>query len=158
MYNLYFHPLAAYPGPFLARATHLWRDASLLRGRAHFDVQRAHQKYGNVVRIAPDELSYTKPDVWKDVFGHRPGKGEVPKSRDFYDANAAGSDSVFGAYHTRHGELRRLLSHGFSEKALRAQETIIQGYADLLIKRLYEHGNQGQTPLDVGPWFNVCFR
>lgn len=28
-----------------------------------------HKKYGHVVRVNPDELSFTHPDSWKDVSG-----------------------------------------------------------------------------------------
>lgn len=56
-YNLFLHPLRKYPGPFFAgstRAYYLWYD---VRGLSHWKVNEWHQKYGPVIRIAPDELS-----------------------------------------------------------------------------------------------------
>lgn len=58
-YNLFLHPLRKYPGPFFAgstRAYYLWYD---VRGLSHWKVNEWHQKYGPVIRIAPDELSCT---------------------------------------------------------------------------------------------------
>lgn len=55
-----------------------------------------------------------------------------------------GHVSIFGAPLERHGTLRRLLSHGFSEKALRCQEPIIQHYLDLFIRRLRDLRREGR--------------
>jgi hypothetical protein len=53
-----------------------------------------HLKYGPVVRIAPDELAYIDSEAWKDIYGQRPGKEEVPKDPPFYD-NASGVGYVY---------------------------------------------------------------
>jgi hypothetical protein len=61
-YNLYFHPLASYPGPKLAAATPLpWATAVFFRRISHW-VHELHQKYGDIVRIGPNELSYAMLD------------------------------------------------------------------------------------------------
>jgi hypothetical protein len=60
-----------------------------------------------------------------------------------------------GSTRDRHGPLRRLVSHGFSERALREQEPLIQSYCDLLMKRLYEHSKGGTEMVDMVQWYNV---
>lgn len=153
IYNLYFHPLSAYPGPFWARSGRLWYTNTLVRGTIPFSVYECHKKYGDIVRIAPDELAYNDSRAWKDIYGHRSGKGEVPKDPNFYLNTAAGHLSIIAAPSERHGFLRRLLSHGFSEKALRDQEPIIQYYVDLLIRRLRDQSvTDGRT--DIVEWYN----
>ena len=51
--------------------------------------------------------------------------------------------------------MRKLLSHAFSESALREQEAILTGYFDLLVSRLKE---QSQNPnidkVDIMAWYN----
>lgn len=47
---------------------------------------------------------------------------------------------------------RRNLNPGFSEKAVRAQESIIMGYVDLLMKRLHENCHD---PVDMVKWLNA---
>lgn len=153
VYNLYFHPLAAYPGPFWARSGRLWYCNTLVRGTLPFSVYEAHLKYGDVVRIAPDELAYNDFRAWKDIYGHRSGKGEIPKDPNFYLNTAAGHLSIIAAPSERHGTLRRLLSHGFSEKALRDQEPILQYYVDLFIRRLRDQSvTDGR--IDIVKWYN----
>jgi hypothetical protein len=36
-----------------------------------------HNRYGDVVRIAPDELSFTDVRAWKDIYSNRPGHGPL---------------------------------------------------------------------------------
>lgn len=154
IYNLYFHPLAHFPGPFFARATRLWYIRKICRGVLTFDLQEIHAKYGTVVRVAPDELAMLEPNAWKDIYGHRAGKHEVPKDPMFYENTASGRKSIIGVPGARHGEIRRLLSYGFSEKALREQEPLIQEYCDLLINRLEGLRVKGEE-IDMVKWYNV---
>jgi hypothetical protein len=152
LYNIYIHPLASYAGPKAAAATRLWYTRSLLSGQLPYDLERLHNQYGDVVRIAPNELSYTNSVAWKDIYGHRSGKPEMPKDPDFY---VSGPGSILIAPRERHSHLRRLLSHGFSEKALREQEQTIQRYADMFLKGLHDQCHAGHEPVDLVRWYNV---
>ncbi|KAK3689203.1 cytochrome p450 monooxygenase [Podospora appendiculata] len=170
IYNIYFHPLAQYPGPLLHRATRLAYVYHLISGKLPLAVYRLHSKYGPVVRIAPDELSFTDPEAWKDIYGNKPGLPsgseavELPKSPVFYHSDAL-PPSLINESRANHTLLRRHLGHGFSERSLRDQEPIIGAYTDLLVRRLREHAVQavdhpGTTcskklnALDMTAWFN----
>ena len=155
MYNLWFHPLAAYPGPLLARCSRLWYVYNLLQGRLPFEVHKAHQRYGKILRIAPDELSCIDSRAWKDVYGFRASKGEVPKDPAFYSMSTGGQDSIIWSPGDSHGQLRRLLSHGFSDKVMRQQETIIRGYVDTAMRKLRDNCEDGKTPIDMVSCYNV---
>ncbi|OCK85223.1 putative cytochrome P450 monooxygenase [Lepidopterella palustris CBS 459.81] len=152
-YNLYFHPLRAYPGPFWGRSCRFWYIYAVVRGTLPFSVHRMHEKYGRIVRVAPDELAYADADAWRDIYGHRVDKVQIPKDPNFYLNTAAGELSIIAAPNRRHGEIRRLMSHGFSEKALRDQEPFIQHYVDLLIRRLRDLSVKDE-PIDMVNWYN----
>ena len=79
----------------------------------------------------------------------------MKKNAHFYAAMSSGSASIIGSLRDRHGPLRRLVSHGFSERALREQEPLIQSYCDLLMKNLYEHSQGGNEMVDMVQWYNV---
>lgn len=152
---LYFHPLAAYPGPLLARSTRLWYVYYLTQGKLPYAVKELHDRYGATVRVAPDELSFVGEDAFKAIYGYKHGTGgEMPKDPQMYGNTTAGNLSIFSAPSQRHGQLRRLLSHGFSEKALRFQEPIIQHYLDLFIRRLRDLGAKGNE-IDLVAWYSV---
>ncbi|KAH8664178.1 putative P450 monooxygenase [Xylariales sp. PMI_506] len=151
IYNIYFHPLSKYPGPKIAAASFLWSARSMTRGTAIFDTLRLHDQYGPVVRIAPDELSYVDPAAWKDIYGHKKaGQPEFQKDRKYHTGFGG---TILSADRESHGKLRKLLAHGFSELALRAQEPMIQKYVKLFIARLHERGDNGNVPMDMEQWY-----
>lgn len=155
LYNIYLHPLSSYPGPSLAAATRLWYCYHSVQGNLIYALQELHQKYGDVVRIAPNELSYTNPEAWNDIYGHRIGKPELTKDPLFYSSVNSGPHSILTVGRTRHGFLRKQASHGFSERALRSQEHVIKKYADLMIDCLEQTAKSKNPTVDIVKWFNV---
>ncbi|RAK82556.1 cytochrome P450 [Aspergillus fijiensis CBS 313.89] len=157
VYNVYLHPLRSHPGPILARATRLYMVLLELRGCLHLRIKEWHDQYGEVVRIAPDSLSYNSGQAWNEICGHRTRdtKAVFEKDQDFFTRPPNGQWSVVAANGDYHRRLRRLLSHAFSEKALRAQEPALQHYVDLLIRQLHHHADQaGGSVVDIVQWFN----
>ncbi|KAF5989882.1 hypothetical protein FBULB1_507 [Fusarium bulbicola] len=53
-------------------------------GAGHKKIYDLHQIYGDIVRVAPNELSFGYPEAWEDVMGHRKrGQAENGKDPDF---------------------------------------------------------------------------
>ncbi|KAJ5768975.1 hypothetical protein N7520_003534 [Penicillium odoratum] len=124
-------------------------------GMAHRVMTDLHEKYGPVVRIGPNELSFvTNGDAWKPIYGTRPGHGQKAKDQDFYHLDIDGCSNIVSANDVDHTRFRRALSHAFSDSSLRGQEPIIQGYIDLLMQRLREISHGGTTPVNIVNWFN----
>ncbi|RAL00110.1 cytochrome P450 [Aspergillus ibericus CBS 121593] len=148
-YCLFLHPLRHYPGPALWAATRLpwcWYQA---QGRLNQKLLELHQQYGQVVRVAPDELSYTSEEAWKDIYG--PRSDEMGKDPVFSLRTPTGVQNILTADRATHTRQRRLLSHAFSEKALREQEGMIQGYVDRLVEQLASRAGDG--PQNMVDWF-----
>lgn len=154
IYNLFLHPLAGYPGPPLARASRLWYLIKLMNGDLAFDIAEAHKKYGDTVRVAPNELSYIASSAWKDIFTYKAGKSEMSKDPVFY-AGTFSVNSILDANQERHEVMRRLMSHGFTASALREQSPLIEQYVQLLVDRLGEASQGGSTPVDMVRYWNV---
>lgn len=107
----------------------------MLRGRLPHSISDIHQRYGPVVRVAPNEIAFADPSSWKDIMGG--GSNEISKW-----------DAVFGVpkcvpAHIQsttdkeyHKELRKAVSPGFSNESLRAQEPLVQGHIDRLVQAL----------------------
>ncbi|KAI1830212.1 hypothetical protein DTO006G1_8639 [Penicillium roqueforti] len=153
IYNVYFHPLSRFPGPLehkISRLPYVYRS---IRGTLPFDMLEMHQQYGNIVRIAPDELAFSHPDAWQDIMGHHKGKTEFSKADWFYHAVEDQPSHVVNETREQHGRLRRQMAHGFSEKAMREQEPMIRGYADMLLDRLHEFCESG-SPVILSDWYN----
>ncbi|OQE43268.1 hypothetical protein PENCOP_c003G06155 [Penicillium coprophilum] len=153
-YNIYFHPLAKFPGPMSCAATRIPYLRAILAGQVAQNSKLLHKEYGDVVRIAPDELSFVKGEAWKTIYGSRPGHGQNPKDARIYPPTAKGVPSIILSNDEDHSRFRRTLSYAFSESSLKSQEPIVKGYVDLLIQRLHQNVNKGNTSLDMVAWYN----
>lgn len=60
-------PLKHIPGPFWASITRLWHVKIITDGKQNERLKSEHEKYGNFVRLAPDEISVTHPDAVKKL-------------------------------------------------------------------------------------------
>ncbi|KAF4840775.1 Trichothecene C-15 hydroxylase [Colletotrichum siamense] len=152
VYNLFFHPLRRFPGPKLWAATPLPAGLSVLRGLSHVKILELHKRYGDIVRVGPNELAFAHSDVWKDVCGHLK-RDQEENGKDPKYGNEDLDKSLISASRERHGPLRRLLSHGFSARAMAEQQPLINTYIDLFMERLREHGENGSRPIDASKWF-----
>jgi hypothetical protein len=74
IYNVYFHPLRNFPGPVSWAATRIPWAINIFSGTLYLSQDELHKRYGNIVRIAPDELSFINPQAWKDIYTVRNGK------------------------------------------------------------------------------------
>ncbi|PNP51058.1 hypothetical protein THARTR1_08286 [Trichoderma harzianum] len=152
IYNVWFHPLRKYPGPRLWAATRIPYARMIFSGKSHRKILELHQTYGDVVRVAPDELAYANSAAWNDIMGHRKrGQGENGKDPVFWKTQP---NSVIAAGREDHTRMRRTLSHGFSAQAMMDQQPLIQGYVDMLINRLRENCADGTRPLEMTSWYN----
>ncbi|KAI1388851.1 putative cytochrome P450 [Hypoxylon trugodes] len=158
IYNLYFHPLRDFPGPLIQRASRLpWAIRHALGSQALY-TQKLHDKYGPIVRVGPNHLTFTDPRAWKDIYGHRVGTegdmAEMPKTRVFNKTIRSQPTSILNADREEHSRFRRALSHGFSDNAMRQQEPMIKKYVDLLLQRLHEECDNGKKALNIEAWYN----
>lgn len=77
IYQRYLHPLAKFPGPFWASITNFWKVYELSTLALPTRMCRVHEKYGPVVRIGPDDLSFNIPEAIAPIYkvGRRMPKG-----------------------------------------------------------------------------------
>ena len=126
-----------------------------LSGKSHDRLLELHEKYGPVVRLGPNELSYTDPKAWEDIMG-RPRAAERQENIKAPWYAEPSRHNLIGARHEDHARMRRLLSVGFSASAMLEQQPLIKEYIDLLIQRLHENVENGKAVLDIHAWYNYC--
>ncbi|KAJ3542510.1 hypothetical protein NM208_g4062 [Fusarium decemcellulare] len=103
-------PLWKVPGPFISRFTPLalrWHEFGANRT---LYIHSLHLKHGPVVRVAPDEMSFTSYEAVKEIYGSL-GSGYDKSS--FYNLF-----TVFGrratTYNTQHAKRKRLLADRYA--------------------------------------------
>ncbi|PMD59449.1 cytochrome P450 [Hyaloscypha bicolor E] len=154
IYRVYIHPLSKYPGPFLWKISRLPQTYYLFRGTLPWKIHQLHEKYGPVVRLAPNELSYTTVDAWHDIYTRLPDRSQLKKDLSFAASGAskAGENGpMLELDDEQHARLRRNMSHAFSNANLREQEPIIMKYTNQSIDLLK---SQAGEPVDLSEIFN----
>lgn len=66
--------------------------------------------------MAPDELSFTSAEAWKEIMGHR--KDSSDENAKDVVFSAGWENTILGANRDDHRRYRRILSNGFSAKAM----------------------------------------
>ncbi|VUC36388.1 unnamed protein product [Clonostachys rosea] len=155
VYLVFFHPLSKIPGPPLYALSDLPYLYHLAQGTWPHVLKELHQKYGPSIRYTPADVSFTTPDAWKTIYDHKTSAAKsFIKDPRFYVKGIHSEDPhIINANREDHKRMRRLISHAFSEKALRGQETVMSQYIDLFITKMSEYAQSGQK-LDIVKWYN----
>lgn len=75
VYALYISPLSAIPGPKINAISRVPYARHVLRGSTVDNVVALHEKYGEAVRLSPNEVSFISGETaWADIYGFRTGK------------------------------------------------------------------------------------
>nr|BAL05147.1 cytochrome P450 [Phanerodontia chrysosporium] len=142
-----FHPIARYPGPLLAKISKIYHVSKIWSGKQHVYLQRLHEKYGDIVRIGPNELSI------RDVSCITPALGAqgMPKGPMFNGRHLwPETHSLIGFRDPKeHQRRRRRWNRAFNTASVKEFNPIIQA-------RVQELGDafaarEGQV-LDLAEW------
>ncbi|GKT48734.1 cytochrome P450 monooxygenase hmp1 [Colletotrichum spaethianum] len=168
IYNLYFHPLSSFPA--LSRLTNtrsgFWSYSGSLgvtqmilnnlriSGQWPWEIEALHEKYGDFVRIGPNELSCAHPQSTKDIYG-QPNINHPQFFRKFVtfykQSDVGGSIGTEVDPHIHQG-IRKRLAPGFSASALRNQGDIVIRHIDSLLDQISKHGNT-QQGMNMSQWY-----
>ncbi|KAH7380109.1 cytochrome P450 [Pyrenochaeta sp. MPI-SDFR-AT-0127] len=139
IYRVYFHPLSKFPGPKSRAFTRIPHHVATWTGTGDKAMRELHEKYGHVVRVNPDELSFTDPNSWKDIYGHgTKGTAGLPPQKDqnMYGRSPNGAFNLVQAHDPEHSRMRKIFTPAFSDRALKQQEPLFVRYTDLLVSKL----------------------
>ncbi|KAF1987323.1 cytochrome P450 [Aulographum hederae CBS 113979] len=155
IYRLYFHPLSKFPGPIINRCSNIPASIWVLTGRLPMETKKLHDRYGPVLRLSPDELSFTSARAWTDIYGHKAGRRDLSKHPIHVGSvdPIPGVSTISMADIDTHARQRKALSHGFSKQALWSQEDIVQGFVDKLMVNFSRFAEKKEK-FDVVKWFN----
>ncbi|KAI1326253.1 cytochrome P450 [Xylariaceae sp. FL0255] len=151
----FINPLRTIPGPFLNSITELPAALALLRGEQHVYYQSLHDKYGPVVRVSPDEVSFITAAARQEIHGLRKNGLNMEKSPIFLGAVGAedGQTGVSLATKDNHMRQRKALGYIFSNTALVQLEDLVQGHIQKLMNIIANNAAKKQ-PMDVSSWFS----
>ncbi|PYI02488.1 putative cytochrome P450 [Aspergillus sclerotiicarbonarius CBS 121057] len=141
-YLAFFHPLARYPGPWVARFTNLHSAYHAWIGDIHVDMYRCHEKYGDHVRYAPNRLLINTPGAVQDIYSHH---APVKKYRNYRVLAQQAPNTLTMQDKSQHSRRRRVLSQAFSARSLEAWEPKMLSQLDRLCQVIRSHLSPGAS-------------
>jgi cytochrome P450 len=125
----------------------------------HNRLKDFHTRYGPIVRIAPNELSYADSAAWKDIYLNRQGQPVFLRNPTWFKKMAPDEpNSILGPNEDDHTRLRRAFANSFSDKSLRDQAPVVESYVDLFITQLKALASDPQSKetktVNLEKWFN----
>ncbi|KAI0042794.1 cytochrome P450 [Auriscalpium vulgare] len=152
VYNLYFHPLSMFPGPRGAAVTRLWQAyMELYKGISLHEIRmQLHEKYGDVIRIGPNELHFANPKAFHDIYNANNKWDKDHRMYRAFDADTASLCLI--SYHAAK-QRRDVLSPLFSRTAIVKLQDLVRTRIDVLCDVL-----AGQYDLGKYSDLNLGFR
>ncbi|KAH9832402.1 putative Cytochrome-P450 family protein [Teratosphaeria destructans] len=135
--NKYYNGLNKYPGHPLAVCTNWWRYFENYSRQTHQTQLKLHKKYGDIVRLGPNVLSFADPRAIKTIYGLNKG---FTKS-DFYPvqqavAKGARLHSMFSTKdEDYHAKYRRCVNSAFAMSSLVEYEPLVDSTMDAYIEQ-----------------------
>ena len=148
----YLSPLRQYPGPFLASCTRLWKVFSVAGGHTELDKIRIHQIYGPIVRIGPNELSFSSPIAAREILSA--GKGF--HKTDFYGVfpPPENPDIFTEMREDVHAQKKRVAAVPYSMNAMQKFAPFIDDTIQLFMEKMNKFADTPDQPVDLGNWLH----
>ncbi|KAK5657494.1 hypothetical protein OQA88_3066 [Cercophora sp. LCS_1] len=141
--NVFASPIPpSVPGPFLARLTSKWILLVDLSGYRARTVHALHMKYGPVVRVAPNELSFANKEAIRAIYG----PGTTCTKSEAYES--FGRKGMFQMQDPEeHRQRQRRMAHVFSAGNLQQIEPLIQAVIDRVVDAIAARAGQATDAL-----------
>ncbi|KAI0408257.1 cytochrome P450 [Xylaria palmicola] len=167
-YRRYASTLRSIPGPFLASCTRLWKIRSTISENTQWDHIELHKKYGPVVRIGPNEVSFSSPQVARNLLS----AGKRFYKTDFYSVFPPPENpDIFTEIREEiHAIKKKVANVPYSMAAMRQLSPFIDDTIEFLVSRMggfctdpsaiskegggIPNGKKPQPILDLGNWLH----
>ncbi|KAH7391598.1 cytochrome P450 [Cadophora sp. MPI-SDFR-AT-0126] len=134
----YSRGLNKFDGPFVASFTDAWKLWYAITGAQKQIYVAEHEKYGEIVRVGPNELSFSNPQAIHDIYGAR---GLSKKSKEYSIPGVPTNGVVFevlfsGLSEEWHDQQRRLVSSAFSMSQMVKYEPWVDDNIAIFLKEV----------------------
>ncbi|KAH9852366.1 high nitrogen upregulated cytochrome P450 monooxygenase 2 [Lenzites betulinus] len=143
-----FHPLARYPGPFGCRLSKFWMAIVGFRGDQYLYVKCLHERYGDIVRTGPNELSLRDPSLLNDIYGASGlphGPMHIGRTLTYTNVPLVGILDT-----AEHLERRKPWTRAFTPAALKEYQPMLAARATQLVDALGRQAGE----IDISKWVN----
>lgn len=158
-YRLYISPLSSISGPKLAAITRLYIFYQAYIGKRSEHIAYLHSIYGPIVRIAPNEVSFTSATAVKEIYVGTALQPAFPKTSTYTLLNFVGHASVYTTTNREdHAWRQRITGNAYTASHLLTREgkdgdiwSTVGAYMDYVERE----GVQSQSPTSKGKTLDI---
>ncbi|EON67623.1 hypothetical protein W97_06766 [Coniosporium apollinis CBS 100218] len=148
-YAVFLSSLRHVPGPLIAKLTGNWLLFIELAGKRTTTVHALHKRYGPVVCIAPNELSFNTIDAVETIYASH--HSEFRKAPWYANMTRGGVFNMRDP--AEHRQRRKLLNHAFSQQSVNEMEPHIHKHVQKLVMAIEKRRKDG--PVNARHWFRM---
>jgi hypothetical protein len=134
IHRLYFHPLSSFPGPKVCAITGLYQTWLTNKGKFGLYVKEQHRKYGDFVRIAPNELAINNIEALQLQL-RKPYNIRGPWN-DFAKGLSGGISLITSRDSAQHKRFRAIWDKAFRTTAITAYFPRVQTHVEKFVNVL----------------------
>ncbi|KAK7057608.1 cytochrome P450 [Favolaschia claudopus] len=147
------HPLAHIPGPISLKISNFAIAYHSVRGKRNVYMEKLHRRYGKIVRMGSDQISFADAEAAKILMGN---KG-LPRAVGYATAETLDTPgsimTSYAAFYPNptkvHAERRARWALAFTSKAIRETDQFLLPRIASLMTKIGEQ----KGPIDLGRWF-----
>ena len=91
-----------------------------------------HERYGPIVRIAPNEVSYAHADAWRDIYGDK----SFGRNQYWFKRPENEPLNIMGSDEPAHSRLRRGFNGAFTDANVKEMSKTVVTHVNQMIKML----------------------
>ncbi|EUC43354.1 hypothetical protein COCMIDRAFT_101081 [Bipolaris oryzae ATCC 44560] len=142
IYALFLSRQRKIPGPFLARITGLWEMKKVMDGDIHKTMIKLHEKYGPIVRVAPNRYDFNTLEATKTIY--RIGNA-FPKSKYYVPFGPQHESNLFNELENdTHRAMKRQLASLYSMSTLLSYEATVDNQTAIMRQKLENFAATGE--------------
>ncbi|EED13527.1 cytochrome P450, putative [Talaromyces stipitatus ATCC 10500] len=124
VFNIFWHPLAAFPGPPIAAISTLYKAYIDLVSKSSFvhTLEKLHAQYGDVVRVGPNEIHFQSPSAYLEIYNV---SNRWDKEETLYHSFGEDRSSFGFLTYDEAKERKNALSRLFSQKAIADAQALV---------------------------------
>ncbi|PVI01651.1 cytochrome P450 oxidoreductase [Periconia macrospinosa] len=155
--------LSRIPGPFIASISNLWKISAVYHGEIHTQQVKVHEKYGPVVRIGPNDVSFASASAAKQIYRSRPvfAKASPKCGSDFYKAVSPlhNGKRLFNVFSTQddayHAKLKRKIGTLYTKAAALEMEPLLDSTIKVFLDKMHQLTASGPHNVDLSLWLHL---
>ncbi|KAI0195916.1 cytochrome P450 [Astrocystis sublimbata] len=146
VYYQRFDPLRTYPGPLVARFTNAYAGYYAIRKCLHLTTYHNFQKYGPVIRQAPNRLVFNTVTALHDIYPNpNVTKGEAYRNSQL---RAKYPSLINVIDKDQHRRKRKYIGQALSERSMRNFEPAMESQVTIFLKELLKSA-EAKAPADM---------